>query len=128
MKSKIQDNQNCHFNLDQLASNAANDGAKLKSLLETLAMSNFASIECVIEAVNSRDVEKLQDSIHRLKGCVALAGAEKLAAMCDTLIQSLANEFDWNEVSDQIHHIKNVTYSATEHLGDEFKQRFRMEG
>ena len=128
MKSKIQDNQICHFNLDQLASNAANDGAKLKSLLETMAMSNFASIERAIQAVNSRDVEQLRDSIHRLKGCVALAGAEKLAALCDTLNQSLANDFSWNEVSDQIHHIKNVTHDATEHLANEFKQRFSTEG
>ena len=128
MKSKGHDNPICHFNLDQLVSNVANDRGKLKSLLDTLAMSSFVSIERAIQAAHSMEVEKLQDSIHRLKGCVALAGAEKLATLCDDLIESLADEFDWNAASDHIHHIKRITYDAMDHLDNEFNQRFSMKG
>lgn len=42
----------------------------------------------------------------------SFAGAEKLVTLDDDLIQSHADQFDWNEVSDQIHLIKIVTYDA----------------
>ncbi len=57
----------------------------------------------------------------------SFTGAEKLVTLGDDLIQSYADQFEWNEVSDQIHRVKIVSYGDMDSLDDEFNLRFGMQ-
>lgn len=76
----------------------ANDPERLSTLLKALVGSVEESLNDIRESLAQRDQQLLGQSVHRLKGTLAMSGAANMAEHCCRCLDLIKQSGEWNEV------------------------------
>ncbi|MDY7010669.1 MAG: response regulator [Planctomycetota bacterium] len=110
------------WDVDQALQHVAGDQDVLIRLAKSF-LANFPSVVADIRlAFERRDSEGLQRMGHRLKGSLALLGAERGRALAED-IESAGGKGDWNRVSNNVAALEKEIISLQTHLNDLIKER-----
>ncbi|MFW7381421.1 MAG: Hpt domain-containing protein [Oligoflexus sp.] len=70
------------------------------------------------QALEERDVSKLQFLAHRIKGSALNVGAKSMAEICATIERSLGDKHDWNKINQHIKRLNALMEQTSQEFSD----------
>ena len=106
----------CHFDLMKLRIASGDCPDRMKVLIDSLEMSVSDSLERSLQAIETQNREALISAIHRLKGTLAMAGADELSAQSEECIATAKASTDWYPTKDRVDRLRELVLDAMENL------------